>query len=108
MFTEAGKVSDIVPGGMKAVDIGGSKIVICNLDNTFYAVERRCSHLGASLDMGTLEGYILTCPLHYAQFDITTGEALSGPVPPDPKHQTRDLVTYPLKIEADTIKVDIS
>jgi nitrite reductase/ring-hydroxylating ferredoxin subunit len=108
MFIEAAKVSDIAPGGMKAVDIRESKIVVCNYDNAFYAVGRRCGHVGAPLDMGTLEGYILTCPLHFAQFDITTGEVLSGPVPPDPKHQTRGLATYPVQIEADTIKVDVS
>ena len=31
--------------------------------------------------MGTLDGSILTCAMHCAQFDVTTGEALSGPVP---------------------------
>ena len=31
--------------------------------------------------MGTLDGTILTCPTHCAQFDITTGEALCGPMP---------------------------
>ena len=30
---------------------------------------------------GTLNGSILTCAMHCAQFDVTTGEALSGPVP---------------------------
>ena len=33
--------------------------------------------------MGTLEDYILTCPLHHSQFDIITGEVLNGPVPAD-------------------------
>jgi nitrite reductase/ring-hydroxylating ferredoxin subunit len=32
--------------------------------------------------MGTLDGSILTCAMHCAQFDVATGEALSGPVPP--------------------------
>jgi 3-phenylpropionate/trans-cinnamate dioxygenase ferredoxin component len=107
MFVEAAKVADIAVGGMKAFDREGKKIVIGNVNGTFYAVERNCGHVGASLDMGTLDGYILTCPLHFAQFDITTGEALCGPVPPDPKHPTLNLITYPVTIKADSILVSI-
>lgn len=39
--------------------------------------------MNVPLDLGTLEGYILTCPMHHAQFDIISGEALSGTVPPN-------------------------
>lgn len=73
----------IAPGGMKAVEAGGREIVICNDGGRFYAIDRRCGHMNAPLDMGTLDGVILTCAMHCAQFDITTGEALSGPVPRD-------------------------
>jgi nitrite reductase/ring-hydroxylating ferredoxin subunit len=38
--------------------------------------------MSAPLERGTLDGSILTCAMHCAQFDVTTGEALSGPVPP--------------------------
>ncbi|HQO37562.1 MAG TPA: non-heme iron oxygenase ferredoxin subunit [Candidatus Omnitrophota bacterium] len=107
MFVPVAQTREIASGGMKAVDRGDRKIVICNFNDTFYAVERQCSHQGASLDMGTLDGYILTCPLHYAQFDIRTGEALSGPVPPDPRHPTGDLCSYAVKVENDTILVEI-
>ncbi|MFA5099413.1 MAG: non-heme iron oxygenase ferredoxin subunit [Candidatus Omnitrophota bacterium] len=107
MFVEAAKVADIAPGGMKAVDRGGKKIVVCNFGGVFYAVERICGHVGASLDLGTLDGNILTCPLHFAQYDVITGEVLSGPVPPDPKHPTINLVTYPVKVEADNVLVSI-
>lgn len=107
MFVSVARAGEILPGGMKAVDRAGKKIVICNLDNTFYALERQCSHQGASLDMGTLDGYILTCPLHYAQFDIRTGEVLNGAVPPDHRNPTGDLTVYPVKVEAGAIKVEI-
>ena len=35
------------------------------------------------LELGTLDGRIVTCAMHCAQFDVTTGQALSGPVPVD-------------------------
>jgi nitrite reductase/ring-hydroxylating ferredoxin subunit len=111
MFVKALEVPDIAPGGMKAVQIEGQEIVICNYDGRFYAVGRRCSHMNASLDMGTLEGYILTCPLHFAQFDITTGEALSGPVPRAEESgpfKTPDIKTYLVQVEGGIVKVDVN
>lgn len=81
-FVQAIKAAEVAPGGMKAVEIGGRELVICNCGGNFYAIDRRCGHMNAPLEMGTLEGSILTCAMHCAQFDVTTGEALSGPVPP--------------------------
>jgi nitrite reductase/ring-hydroxylating ferredoxin subunit len=82
-FVQAIRTAEVAPGGMKAVEIAGREVVICNCGGTFYAIDRRCGHMNAPLEMGTLEGSILTCAMHCAQFDVTTGEALSGPVPPD-------------------------
>lgn len=80
-FVQAIKTEEIAPGGMKAVELNGRELVICNCDGSFYAIERRCGHMNAPLEMGTLDGSIVTCPMHCAQFDVTTGDALSGPVP---------------------------
>jgi nitrite reductase/ring-hydroxylating ferredoxin subunit len=30
--------------------------------------------------MGTLQGKIVTCPLHFSRFDVTTGKKISGSV----------------------------
>ena len=107
MLVEVAKVTEIVPGGIKDAAVNGKKIVLCNFNNAFYALERKCSHRGASFDTGTLDGYILTCPLHFAQFDVRTGEALSGPVPPDAKHPTADLATYPVTVEGESIFISV-
>jgi len=86
-FSKAISAGEIAPGGMKAVELEGNEIVICNSDGKYYAIQRRCGHMNAPLDMGTLDGIYLTCPMHCAQFDITNGEALSGPVPSDIGHE---------------------
>jgi nitrite reductase/ring-hydroxylating ferredoxin subunit len=98
--------TDIAPGGMKAVKLDGREVVVCNCGGSFYAVGRACGHANARLERGTLDGTILTCPLHYAQFDVTTGEALCGAVPlypastsdaqPTPTHS---IAAYPTKLE---------
>jgi nitrite reductase/ring-hydroxylating ferredoxin subunit len=128
MLVEVAKMDEIAGGGMKAVEAYGKEIVLCKYDGKIYAVGKRCGHMNAPLEMGTLEGYILTCPMHHSQFDIITGEALSGPVPADfgneklpenlgkylqvismfmPHIKTCDIETYPVKIEGDCIKVEI-
>ena len=81
-FHQAIRTNEVASGGMKAIEINGREFVICNCAGSFYAIDRRCGHMNAPLEMGTLEGTILTCPMHCAQFDVTTGEALSGPIPP--------------------------
>jgi nitrite reductase/ring-hydroxylating ferredoxin subunit len=117
MLLEAAKTQDIAPGGVLGATLNGIALAICNYDGRFYAVERKCGHASARLDRGTLTGYILTCPLHYAQFDIITGEALSGPVPEAPESKyadppapglgTRGLKTYPVTIIGDSVMVDL-
>ena len=128
-FTQAIRTSDIAPGGMKAVELNGHEIVICNCGGTFRAIARRCGHMNAPLELGTLDGSILTCPMHCAQFDVTTGAALSGPVPvyygsvnPPPRvtdvlrnvenlmrHiRTESIATYDVKVESDWVCVAIS
>jgi nitrite reductase/ring-hydroxylating ferredoxin subunit len=128
-FTQAISTEEIAPGGMKAVIVNGRELVICHgEDGHFYAMARRCGHMNASLEKGTLDGVILTCAMHCAQFDITTGEALSGPVPADlggetlpprtaayltnvgllmqPIH-TEAIATYPVKVESGWVLVAV-
>jgi len=87
-FIAALKTDEVAPGGMKNVELEGHEIAVCNIGGIFYAIQRRCGHMNAPLERGTLDGKILTCAMHSAQFDATTGEALSGPVPHDFKGET--------------------
>jgi nitrite reductase/ring-hydroxylating ferredoxin subunit len=81
MLVEVAKAGEIAPGGMKFLKAGGIEIVVCNCDGRYYAVDRRCGHMNGPLEMGTLDGTILTCPMHHVQFDVTTGKALNNPIP---------------------------
>ena len=81
MLVEVAKAGEIAPGGLKFVRAGEREIVVCNCDGHYYAVDRRCGHMNGPLEMGALDGTILTCPMHHVQFDVTTGEALNQPIP---------------------------
>lgn len=81
MRVEVARAGELAPGGMKVVTVGDREIVVCNCDGRYYAVDRRCGHMNGPLEMGSLDGTILTCPMHHVQFDVTTGAALNHPVP---------------------------
>ena len=82
-FVRAIKAEEIALGGMKAVEIQGNELVVCNCGGIDYAISRRCGHMNAPLELGPPDGTYLTCPMHCAQFDVSNGEALSGPVSSD-------------------------
>jgi 3-phenylpropionate/trans-cinnamate dioxygenase ferredoxin component len=73
------RASEIPPGSTKRVVVGGTEVLICNVDGAFYAIEDVCTHDGGELDQGELEGERIMCPRHGAYFDVTTGAALTLP-----------------------------
>jgi len=126
-LVEVGKLGDIALGGMKLVKAGDVQVVVCNCDGNYYAVSRRCGHMNSPLEMGALDGTILTCAMHHAQFDVTTGEALNRPIPeyfggtlPDElvnrlihtemlmRHiSVCDIRTFPVNLRQDTIEGEV-
>jgi nitrite reductase/ring-hydroxylating ferredoxin subunit len=83
-FVKVALASEIPPRSMKHVDIGEKEIALVNIDGQFYAIEERCGHMNAPMSMGQIRvsngKKIISCPLHYATFDIITGQKLSEPV----------------------------
>jgi 3-phenylpropionate/trans-cinnamate dioxygenase ferredoxin subunit len=131
MWDEVAKLDDIAAGGMKYVRAGEDdrEICLCEYDGAIYAVSRRCGHENAPLADGALEGWIVTCPLHNAQFDIRSGANLSWPIDhdmgpeediPEPvkrwfklerrlqwKTRVHDLHTYEVRVRDGAIEVDV-
>jgi nitrite reductase/ring-hydroxylating ferredoxin subunit len=73
------KVGEIPVGKMKHVEVFGKEIMVANVDGKYYAVSDRCGHMNVLLSMGTLVENTVTCPVHYARFDVTTGKVIAGP-----------------------------
>ncbi|MFL9861854.1 non-heme iron oxygenase ferredoxin subunit [Paraburkholderia sediminicola] len=76
---DVGSVAEIKPGDMKCVFVGAQRILLSNVDGKVYATSDICSHALAYLSDGFLEGSVVECPLHGAQFDVITGKAMSPP-----------------------------
>jgi nitrite reductase/ring-hydroxylating ferredoxin subunit len=79
MPVEVAKLDEIPVGKMKSVRAFGQEVLLSNVNGKIYATQNRCGHQNAPLHRGTLEGTVVTCPLHAAQFDVTSGQSLRGP-----------------------------
>ena len=93
------KVSDIPEGRTLRVVVDGVEILLCHADGNIYAIEDICTHDGAPLDQGQLEGCRITCARHGAQFDVRTGEVLALPA-------VIPLPTYTVRVQGDDVFVD--
>ncbi len=97
---EVAKTSDIPPGYVASVEVAGTGIAICNVDGEFFAIADVCTHDGGQLDQGELEGDVIECPRHGAQFNVRTGAVVEPParMPVD---------TYQVEVRGDTILVAV-
>jgi len=91
--------SELQPGQMKVVVIDRERILVANVGGVFHAVRDVCGHAGAPLSSGSLIGYVVECPLHFACFDVRSGKLLTGPV-------SADVPSYPVRVEGDTVYVN--
>jgi nitrite reductase/ring-hydroxylating ferredoxin subunit len=65
-------------GTMKRVKAFNEYVLLSNVGGEIYATQDDCGHQRASLAKGALEGSVVTCPLHGAKFDVTTGRNVGG------------------------------
>ena len=97
----AGKVSDITSGKMVMVSTDGKDILVTNVDGNYYAMNDTCTHAGASLSEGSLDGSTVTCPWHGSTWDCKTGKMIAFGV------QLNDLSSYKVTVESDEIFVEV-
>jgi nitrite reductase/ring-hydroxylating ferredoxin subunit len=95
-FVAVALVSDLAPGEMKFAAVEGDRIVLANVEGSFYALRDVCGHRNAPLSRGRLEGCLIECPLHFAQFDIRSGKFVDGPI-------SADVPAYEVIVEGDTV-----
>jgi nitrite reductase/ring-hydroxylating ferredoxin subunit len=95
-FVAVAQVSDLAPGEMKFVAVDRERIVLAHVEGELYALRDVCGHRNAPLSRGRLEGCVIECPLHFAQFDIRTGKYLDGPL-------AADVPAYEVRVEGDTV-----
>ena len=78
-FVKVATTGEIPPGRCKGVEVDGRPIAVINVDGTYYATDDTCTHRGALLSEGDVEGKEIICPLHGAVFNATNGEVVEPP-----------------------------
>ncbi|MBF0276839.1 MAG: non-heme iron oxygenase ferredoxin subunit [SAR324 cluster bacterium] len=99
-YVKVANASEVSPGEIKLVNAGGKELALVNLNQNFYALENECTHVGAPLCEGAIEGDEIICPWHGARFNILTGEVTEAPAP-------ENLETYPVRVNNGDIEIEI-
>ncbi|MBN2470138.1 MAG: chlorite dismutase family protein [Anaerolineae bacterium] len=73
-------VAELPPGARKLAYLEGQQIAVFNVEGSLYAISNRCSHARGPLSEGELdsEACTVTCPWHYAKFDLQSGQVVDG------------------------------
>jgi 3-phenylpropionate/trans-cinnamate dioxygenase ferredoxin component len=97
-WVNVGSVEEIPPGQHKTIDINDVMVAVFNIEGKLYAIEDVCTHDGGILTGGPLEGCVITCPRHGAQFDVRNGEVLAEPA-------YEPIATFPVRIQEGMVQV---
>jgi 3-phenylpropionate/trans-cinnamate dioxygenase ferredoxin subunit len=100
-YIRVGKTSDIPDGQLRVFDVNGESIIVVNINGEFFAFRNECSHMELDLTDSEIDGEVLTCPWHGAQFNIRTGDVVRLPA-------SEPLERYDIMVDGDDIFVKIS
>src|ERR1700743_2864255 len=95
----AGTLDDLWEGEVRAVNLGGVDLVLCNVDGELFAYEDRCPHLANPLSHGVLNHDTLRCAAHEWEFDARTGQGVN--------RQAAHLKPFPVRLDDDRIFIQI-
>jgi len=98
-FVRVAKVSEMPPGTAKVVVVLGHPVALFNVEGSFHAVSNVCLHRGGPIGEGTLDGPVVTCPLHGWEYDVRTGKNVANPA--------ARLPTYTVQVQGDDVLVGL-
>ncbi len=78
-WIDAGPTAALRDGEAISISAGRRLIAVARSGDEYFAIEDICTHDGAELTGGTIEGAQIICPRHGARFCLRTGEALTPP-----------------------------
>ena len=100
-WVEACAAEDIDREDVRRFDHGGRIYALYHSpDGKFYATDGLCTHEEFPLTDGLVMDNIIECPKHNGRFDYCTGAAKGAPA-------CIDLKTYPVKVEAGKVLIDV-
>jgi 3-phenylpropionate/trans-cinnamate dioxygenase ferredoxin subunit len=97
------RIEELPPGGHRLVEWEDLEIGVFNCNGELLAIEDRCSHDDGELLDGEVdpERCTVECPRHGSLFDLTSGRPKTLPA-------YQPVQTYPVTIEDDIVKLEVS
>ena len=89
--------ADLLPGAIRAIEIGATPVVVCSSEDAVTAFRNGCGRSTLPLHPGRLADGVIECPWHGCRFDVRTGKRLSG--------RGGDLEQFAVSIRDDVIYV---
>ena len=71
--------NELTPGVPKLVMVDGVPVCVALFEDQVYAIGDTCTRSDASLSEGEMNGPLIECWLHGAEFDIRTGAVATPP-----------------------------
>jgi nitrite reductase/ring-hydroxylating ferredoxin subunit/uncharacterized membrane protein len=99
-WTDAAAVADVPTDGLLRIEVSGQDVVLINTAGRLHAMGATCSHYGAPLDQGSLEGECLVCPWHGSQFRLKDGSVARGPA-------TAPQLAYDVRSVGDRVQIKV-
>ena len=78
-WIDAGPQTALNDGETLSLAVGRCMVAVARSGADYFAIEDVCTHDGAELTGGAIEGDEIICPRHGARFCLRTGEALTPP-----------------------------
>lgn len=97
-FITIAKTTDVKPGAMKTFTVNGKRVLIANLEGTFFATQDLCTHDNGTLADGELVDGEIECPRHGARFDAKTGRVMALPA-------MFPIKTFPVRVDGESVQV---
>jgi toluene monooxygenase system ferredoxin subunit len=76
-FRKVASLDELWSGEMMGLDVGGTGVLLVNIDDHIYAYANACPHQKSPLSEGSLEGKTLRCARHQWEFDVCTGHGVN-------------------------------
>jgi nitrite reductase/ring-hydroxylating ferredoxin subunit len=70
--------TELADGDLATTKAGEKELLLAKVDGKVYAIDNACGHLAYPLNAGRLDGHVVTCPWHFARFDVRTGAVVSA------------------------------
>ncbi|MBD2309125.1 Rieske (2Fe-2S) protein [Chroococcidiopsis sp. FACHB-1243] len=99
-YVRAAQLADVEATGSLLVNLEQQTIALFFSDGKVYAIDNRCPHMGFPLHGSTCKDGIVTCPWHYARFDLASGGTFDS--------WADDVRSFPVQIRSGEVWIDLA